>query len=165
VSISEKRVKRTRSKWRSWQKNLTRVHVCLLRSGMRTLTSLFMYIVTTHAHVLLDAEPKTVAVTPHRGFEAKPPPLDPQHVPNLVKAATELGITNAVQVRLFWRLWVSVECCGSFSASCNIAACAYRDMRCGESTWNSNRSASSCSGTFDSFARAVALFWYVFSEN
>ena len=83
---------------------------------MRTLTSLFMYIVTTHAHVLLDAEPKRVASTAQRGFEAKPPPLDPEHVPNLVKAATEIGIANAVQVRHCLRLRVIVECCGSFGA-------------------------------------------------
>jgi hypothetical protein len=84
---------------------------------MRELISLFMYIVTTHeSYVLLDAEPKTVASAPQRGFEAKPPPLDPEHVPTLVKAATEIGIANAVQVRLCLRLRVSVECCGSFSA-------------------------------------------------
>jgi hypothetical protein len=84
---------------------------------MRELTSLFMYFVTTHEwYVLLDAEPKRVASTAQRGFEAKPPPLDPEHVPNLVKAATEIGIANAVQVRHCLRLRVIVECCGSFGA-------------------------------------------------
>ena len=56
----------------------------------------------------LDAEPATASQD--TVFEEKPPPLGRSHVPSIVKAATEIGVSSAVQVRFRWRLPVRVQC-------------------------------------------------------